>query len=501
MVGHVRRLHVERLVPADSPRRAGRRSARCRGSWPHVPPLGERAAWRVRAGSPDGVQLGVVNHHVRGVQRRPCHPTRRASGTARRLVRAELPSAGRDGPRRHRRAAGQRARHERAGARRHADRGARPVGDAGLRVEISDGSAAAPGAPPPRPRWPGTGAACGCCSAMVDSWGAEPVAGARPSGSSSSTAEHEGDGHVDRTCRTRRRRAARDARRHRAGRAAERAAAAARRLAPARRGAAARVPPGQPRRRRARRTTAAWTTWSRTPRPARRSRCSSPHLPRPGLRRGRRRADGHAPASRASPASARCCRCRPSAGQLPPSSARPWTPRSPSPRRARCSTPPTQPEIRSFRRWVCAEVRAAERRAAPPTPWADDAEAPAAGGAPETGWEVDAAVTHGPDAGDRRRRHRPDHRDQRDRRSTCSGTTDADELVGRPAGRRSSRRASARRHLAGFTPLPRPTAAPRCWTARCAVPALRRDGSEIRARAHRRLRAARRRAARLRRRP
>jgi PAS domain S-box-containing protein len=52
--------------------------------------------------------------------------------------------------------------------------------------------------------------------------------------------------------------------------------------------------------------------------------------------------------------------------------------------------PPTQPEVRSFRRWVCAEVQAQGDGGAA-TPWTEP-EVPAGRWRPETGWEVDAVL-------------------------------------------------------------------------------------------------------------
>ena len=135
--------------------------------------------------------------------------------------------------------------------------------------------------------------------------------------------------------------------------------------------------------------------------------------------------------------------------------------------------PPTQPEVRSFRRWVCAEVQAQGAGGAV-TPWTEP-EAPTGRWRPETGWEVDAVM---------RSPRGMIAADDTNRIIAVSaagvallGYDSAEELVGHrlvdiiPARYRQA-------HLAGFSLFLSNGRDPLLDRA-VVVPALRRDGSEV----------------------
>ena len=135
--------------------------------------------------------------------------------------------------------------------------------------------------------------------------------------------------------------------------------------------------------------------------------------------------------------------------------------------------PPTQPEIRAFRRWICAEVHGqGEGRTA--TPWVEPA-MPAERWRPETDWEVEAVM---------RSPHNLVAADDTNRIIAVSesaaaalGYDAATELVGRrlvdiiPERYRQA-------HLAGFTLYLSNGRSP-LLNRPVVVPARRRDGSEV----------------------
>ena len=137
-------------------------------------------------------------------------------------------------------------------------------------------------------------------------------------------------------------------------------------------------------------------------------------------------------------------------------------------------TSPTQPEIRSFRRWICDEV---ERQCSggEPTPWVEDAEAPPPLALSELGWTTSQVTTSvgaliaADDTG----------RIVAISASALAvlGYDDADELVGKrlvaiiPPRLRQA-------HLAGFTLFFSTGRAPLLGRP-VTVPALRRDDTEV----------------------
>ena len=279
VVGSVRRLHVEGLVPGAAPPRAGRRSACCRCSCPQhdtAPRTVGISDWRRARDSPgDGVQLRC------GEPRIGCT----AQAAAPRVERGGGPSPGsyradRDrprGPRRRRRAAGERARHECPRARGHHDRGHRP-GHRDRSEGRGRGRQPQPAGPPPSRQDGRHRARPAPAAADGGQLGRPPV---RRRQDRLVRARHGRPGDGERP-RHRADRTAGPRAGHGRGRAAERPPPPAPGVAPARRGAAARVPPDQHRRRRGARRRC-----RRTPPPARRSPCctstssthSSPRTP------------------------------------------------------------------------------------------------------------------------------------------------------------------------------------------------------------------------------
>ena len=137
-------------------------------------------------------------------------------------------------------------------------------------------------------------------------------------------------------------------------------------------------------------------------------------------------------------------------------------------------TSPTQPEIRTFRRWICGEVEQ-QCQGGAPTPWEDDGDAPAPAGFSELGWTTSQVSTAqlsmiAADDADRIIAISPTALE-------LLGYDDADELVGRrlvaiiPPRLRQA-------HLAGFTLYFSTGRAPLLGRP-VTVPALRRDGSEF----------------------
>ena len=437
-----------------------------------------------------GTTLGV-DQPARGGPPDAATRTRRASATLGDWCATELERAGRDDLREHGRAAGQRARHQCAGARRHAASRCTPAS-----VTPGCGSrspTAAPQLPAVRHH-----AAHGrdrarpaaASQRMVDRPGAPSRSpAARPSGSSSTrTAKRDGRRSADRPAATAGA-AVRDARRRRrrARRAAERAAAAARRpgTSTPRRCCASSCSSRHRRGPDDRRS--AWTSWSRTPRASEAIALLFEHLPDPGV--GEDADELMVTASRAGrlqrPRGG--CRCRPTcSASFRRARARPWTPRIALADAGALLTPPTQPEIRAFRRWVCDEVRAPERRRAPPPRGPSRACPPPVRGPRPAGRSGGhAALDRGLIAAD-----------DTNRIIAVSGPAlallgyDRAGRAGRPpADRDHPARATARPTWPASRLLPRPTAAPRCSTARCVVPALRRDGTETALRADGGLRA------------
>lgn len=135
--------------------------------------------------------------------------------------------------------------------------------------------------------------------------------------------------------------------------------------------------------------------------------------------------------------------------------------------------PPTQPEIRAFRRWVCEEIERQQRGEAP-RPWRDQSEAAPPPGRTALGWATeivtasDQALIAADDTNGIIAVSRP--------ALELLGYTHPDELVGRrllwiiPPRLRQA-------HLAGFTLHLSNGRAPLLGRT-VTVPALRRDGSE-----------------------
>ena len=324
------------------------------------------------ASSPDGVQQGG-DSTLRGGSSDPAPaPVERGHGPSPGAGGARAVRAG--GPLRHRRAAGQRDRHERPRPRRYADRGARPRAGGGLRVEISDGSAAAP-ALRHHSSMAGTGRGLRLLQAMVESWGTElralgqdRLVRARRRRAGGLRSAHRPAGRRDRGPHPRRRR-------DRPRRAAQRAAAAARRLAPARRDPAARVPPGQPGQRRPGRRGGRPGGADGARRGQRGDRAALRAPARPRSRRRRRPADGRLQrAVRLQPPGGAAGAPR-RAAQLPGPRRDPG--RRPRPVRGRCPAHPADPardpgvpalDLRRGApsgRWVATPRRGASRSRSP----------------------------------------------------------------------------------------------------------------------------------------
>ncbi len=137
-------------------------------------------------------------------------------------------------------------------------------------------------------------------------------------------------------------------------------------------------------------------------------------------------------------------------------------------------TPPTQPEVREFRRWLCRQVRE-QLGGGSPSPWTPDVGSELRPAAPAPEWDPEGVTTaEGPvvAAADTNRIIAVSPAATR-----LLGYTSAEELVGRrlvdiiPPRFRQAHLAGFTLHLfAGRQPL---------LGQRITVPALRRDGSEV----------------------